>query len=123
MQHVNIAVIGGGPAGLLAAAAHAQAGARVTVYERQPVEQQDAPEFGWPITLQGLAYASIERAGLSSDFGARCRCAGYAAMSAQRTKATHGRHASQTAGWRDCVACVGPRHRGTMVRGPRQDRA
>lgn len=64
-----MAVIGGGPAGVLCAAQFAKQGANVTVYERRTLAEQQDPGIGWSIALGGVACQSIEAAGLSSDFG------------------------------------------------------
>jgi 2-polyprenyl-6-methoxyphenol hydroxylase-like FAD-dependent oxidoreductase len=71
----KVAVIGGGPSGLVSAAALAQAGAQVTVYEKRTLEQQRTPEQGLAIALGGCAREAIEAAGLSADFGAQHKCA------------------------------------------------
>jgi 2-polyprenyl-6-methoxyphenol hydroxylase-like FAD-dependent oxidoreductase len=68
----NVAVIGCGPAGLLSAAALAQAGAQVTVYERRgEKDQKKFADPGWCIGLGGCAREAIENGGLSADFGAQ----------------------------------------------------
>ena len=67
-------VIGAGPGGMLCAAAFAQQGADVRVFERRSVEEQGAPELGWSIALGRVAREALEAAGLSSDFGPSARC-------------------------------------------------
>ena len=74
MNGCNVTVIGGGPAGVLSAAHFAKRGAKVTVYEKRPLQKQDAPGRGWSIALGELATHCIEAAGLSADFGAAGRC-------------------------------------------------
>lgn len=75
MQGCKVTVIGGGPAGVLTAAHFAKRGARVTVYEKRTVPQQNVPGLGWSIGLGDVATGAIEAAGLSADFGAAGRCA------------------------------------------------
>lgn len=43
LEGCNVAVVGGGPAGVLCAAQFAKQGATVTVYERRTLEQQRDP--------------------------------------------------------------------------------
>lgn len=74
MQGCTVAVIGGGPAGVLCAAQFAKLGADVTVYERRTLAEQQDPGIGWSIALGGVACQSIEAAGLSSDFGPLKQC-------------------------------------------------
>jgi 2-polyprenyl-6-methoxyphenol hydroxylase-like FAD-dependent oxidoreductase len=69
MKGCNVAVIGGGPAGVLTAAHFAKRGAHVTVYERRTAQQQSDPVRGWSIALGDVATDSITAAGLSADFG------------------------------------------------------
>lgn len=75
MEGLSIGVIGGGPGGMLCAAAFAQQGACVSVYERRSEQEQNLPELGWSIALGGVAREALEAAGLSSDFGPSARCA------------------------------------------------
>jgi 2-polyprenyl-6-methoxyphenol hydroxylase-like FAD-dependent oxidoreductase len=74
MEGCNVAVIGGGPAGVLCAAHFAKQGANVTVYERRTLAQQQDPGIGWSIALGGVACKALEDAGLSSDFGPQHKC-------------------------------------------------
>lgn len=74
MEELTVAVIGAGPGGVLCAAAFAQQGADVSVYERRSEQQQAAPELGWSIALGGVARQALEAAGLSSDFDPSGRC-------------------------------------------------
>lgn len=74
MQNCNVTVIGGGPAGLLTSAHFAKRGARVTVYEKRTLQQQESPGFGWTIALGDVATAAIAEAGLSADFGTAGLC-------------------------------------------------
>lgn len=74
MQGCNVTVIGGGPAGVLTAAQFAKRGARVTVYERRTLQQQESSGLGWTIALADAATAAIEDAGLSADFGPAGLC-------------------------------------------------
>lgn len=74
MQGCNVTVIGGGPAGVLTAAHFANRGARVAVYERRSLSQQEAPRLGWSITLGDVALGAMEEAGLSADFGPEGLC-------------------------------------------------
>eukprot|EP00892_Ulva_mutabilis_P007319 jgi/Ulvmu1/495/UM001_0503.1 len=64
----KVAVIGGGPGGILCAAHLAKLGAQVTVYERWPATKAWS-QPGWNIMLGNVAGKSIQAAGLSSDFG------------------------------------------------------
>lgn len=70
-----MAVIGGGPAGVLTAAHFAKHGARVSVYEKRTASEQQAPRLGWTIALGDVATGAIEQAGLSADFGRSGLCA------------------------------------------------
>jgi 2-polyprenyl-6-methoxyphenol hydroxylase-like FAD-dependent oxidoreductase len=74
MNGCNVAVIGGGPAGVLTAAHFAKRGAKVTVYERRTAQQQNDPARGWSIALGEVATGAIEAAGLSADFGVGGMC-------------------------------------------------
>lgn len=75
MEGCTVAVIGGGPAGILAAAQFAKLGATVTVYERCSVSQQNSAALGWVIGLGQVARNAIEAAGLCADFLPSARCA------------------------------------------------
>jgi 2-polyprenyl-6-methoxyphenol hydroxylase-like FAD-dependent oxidoreductase len=71
----KVAVVGGGPAGVISAAALSWLGAQVTVYERRSLEEQQSPDPGWAISLGGCAREAIEAAGLSANFGEQYQCA------------------------------------------------
>lgn len=73
MDGCTVAVIGGGPAGTLAAAHFAKLGATVTVYERYSITKQNSVALGWVIALGKVACDAIEAAGLSADFGLSAR--------------------------------------------------
>ena len=77
LEGCDVAVVGGGPAGMLCAAQFAKQGAAVTVYERRTLAQQQDPGIGWSIALGGVSCKAMEDAGLSSEFGPRRRCAAH----------------------------------------------
>lgn len=74
MEGCKVVVVGGGPAGIVAAAQFAQLGATVTVYESRSLSKQHAAAQGWVIALGEVAREAIEAAGLSADFGGSSRC-------------------------------------------------
>lgn len=74
MKGTSVAVVGGGPAGMLCAAQFAKHGALVTVFERAS-EVESEEKSGWNITLGQTAKRAIEAAGLSTDFGPEWRYA------------------------------------------------
>ena len=74
MEGCTVAVIGGGPAGILAAAQFAKLGATVAVYEGRSLSRQHAAAQGWVIALGKVAREAIEAAGLSAGFGPSSRC-------------------------------------------------
>ena len=74
----TVAVVGGGPAGMLCAAHLARLGAAVEVFEsRDPAaaDPAQAPLPVWSIALGLNAKKAMKAAGLSSDLGPQWRCA------------------------------------------------
>jgi 2-polyprenyl-6-methoxyphenol hydroxylase-like FAD-dependent oxidoreductase len=79
----RVVVVGGGPAGMLAAGHMAKLGAHVDVFERQAnsklgTNEEDDPmapvRAGWNILLGQRARLSLETAGLSAEFPTEDRC-------------------------------------------------
>jgi 2-polyprenyl-6-methoxyphenol hydroxylase-like FAD-dependent oxidoreductase len=63
----TVAVVGAGPAGVVAAAQLARLGARVDVYERH-TPQENALTRGWTIGLSNMARRALEAAHFSTEF-------------------------------------------------------
>eukprot|EP00892_Ulva_mutabilis_P001613 jgi/Ulvmu1/11452/UM076_0027.1 len=76
MKGKTAAVVGGGPAGLLAAAQLARLGAKVKVFERLSPQDQIIPPSVWAICLGKIAADAIVGAGLNPDFGVQWRAVG-----------------------------------------------
>eukprot|EP00892_Ulva_mutabilis_P005934 jgi/Ulvmu1/3712/UM170_0018.1 len=77
----TVAVVGGGPGGMLCAAHLARLGAAVEVFERHDpaaVDRTKTPPSLWSIALGEPAGNAIEAAGLSADFGPQWRYEGAA---------------------------------------------
>jgi hypothetical protein len=70
----RVAIVGGGPAGVLAAAQMARLGARVDIFEKASGEFEDELGSGWIIGLADMAKRAIEDAGLSAKFPENVRC-------------------------------------------------
>jgi 2-polyprenyl-6-methoxyphenol hydroxylase-like FAD-dependent oxidoreductase len=67
-------VVGGGPAGCLAAAHLARLGATVTVYEAAPLVTAAGKQPGWMMVLNRVSGEAIVRAGLNPTMSEKYRC-------------------------------------------------
>ena len=77
MKGRSVGVIGGGPAGMLAAAYMAKSGAMVTVFERYDPSRSsatDRPRPWWNIGLSPISRKAIEGAGLCVNFDEQFKC-------------------------------------------------